>query len=67
MCIDQRSNTERSAQVAMMGEIYQIASRVYIWLGVHTKKDEKLFRLLRYVTPLAKSDEFGPTSAGNSQ
>lgn len=33
ICINQSSTTERSAQVAMMGEIYRIASRVLLWLG----------------------------------
>jgi hypothetical protein len=33
MCIDQRNVDEQSAQVAMMGEIYQRAQGVYAWMG----------------------------------
>ncbi|OHE98305.1 HET domain-containing protein [Colletotrichum orchidophilum] len=33
ICIDQSSNDERNAQVAMMAEIYQRAKTVVVWLG----------------------------------
>lgn len=33
ICIDQESNAEKSAQVALMGEIYKEASEVVSWLG----------------------------------
>lgn len=33
LCIDQTSETERSQQVAMMGEIYKNAESVVAWLG----------------------------------
>lgn len=33
VCIDQSNDTERSAQVAIMAQIYAAASRVLIWLG----------------------------------
>jgi hypothetical protein len=32
-CIDQDDNAEKSIQVGMMGEIYQSAERVIVWLG----------------------------------
>jgi hypothetical protein len=33
LCIDQKNNIERNAQVGCMAEIYSKASGVYIWLG----------------------------------
>ncbi|KAK5123138.1 hypothetical protein LTR85_003336 [Meristemomyces frigidus] len=33
ICIDQLNNTERSAQVSLMADIYTSASRVCVWLG----------------------------------
>ncbi|ETS81768.1 hypothetical protein PFICI_06770 [Pestalotiopsis fici W106-1] len=33
LCIDQENNEEKSAQVAIMADIYQCASRVVAWLG----------------------------------
>jgi Heterokaryon incompatibility protein (HET) len=33
ICIDQSNTAERSAQVAIMGEIYSAATQVVIWLG----------------------------------
>lgn len=35
LCINQYDDSERAAQVAMMGEIYHTAARVNIWLGKH--------------------------------
>ncbi|KAI0147470.1 HET-domain-containing protein [Xylariaceae sp. FL1272] len=33
LCIDQLNKIERGPQVAMMGEIYRLATRVVVWLG----------------------------------
>lgn len=33
ICINQRDDTEKSAQVNMMGDIFRAASRVIVWLG----------------------------------
>lgn len=33
LCINQKDTTERSQQVAMMGNIYSAATSVYVWLG----------------------------------
>lgn len=33
ICINQRDDTEKSAQVNMMGDIFRAASRVVVWLG----------------------------------
>jgi hypothetical protein len=51
ICINQGGTddaiTERNAQVAMMGEIYQKAARVLIWLGPADACVSTLFRYLR--------------------
>jgi hypothetical protein len=36
ICINQDDNLERSAQVQIMGSIYQTAKRLRIWLGEHS-------------------------------
>jgi len=49
VCINQQDNTEKSAQVALMGDIYRRCSRARIWLGCdasecnlrHQNKDER--------------------------
>ena len=38
LCINQQDLRERSSQVKMMGDIYQLADRVIVWLG--TEKDD---------------------------
>lgn len=51
ICIDQGDDDhairERNAQVQMMGDIYESASRVLIWLGLAHSSTSKVFRLLR--------------------
>ncbi|KAI1208566.1 heterokaryon incompatibility protein-domain-containing protein [Annulohypoxylon truncatum] len=53
ICIDQRDNDratrERNAQVQMMGDIYENASRVIIWLGLAHPPTPRVFRLIRIV------------------
>lgn len=53
ICIDQRpreeSILERNGQVKMMGEIYQRASKVVVWLGVTDRTVEKLLLLLDWI------------------
>jgi len=34
ICINQQDNRERADQIHIMGLIYQMASRVYVWLGI---------------------------------
>ncbi len=48
ICIDQtnRGLSERSFQIKLMGEIYQRAQRVIVWLGSGTEHIPQLFRLL---------------------
>lgn len=40
LCINQRDETERTQQVAMMSEIYSLADSVVIWLGDRAVDDE---------------------------
>ena len=42
LCIDQASVEEKSSQVTLMGEIYELASVVLIWLGPATSNSKIL-------------------------
>ena len=33
LCIDQTNDSERAAQVTLMGDIYSLANRVIVWFG----------------------------------
>jgi len=48
ICINQADISERSHQVAMMGDIYRKASRVVIWLGDDTNGTSKGIDMLRH-------------------
>jgi Heterokaryon incompatibility protein (HET) len=37
ICIDQKNGTEKEHQIPLMGEIYSLATKVFIWLGLGTK------------------------------
>ena len=45
ICIDQSSAQERSAQVAIMGKIFQQAREVFIWLGADASGCAALFHM----------------------
>ncbi|KAJ8132959.1 hypothetical protein O1611_g671 [Lasiodiplodia mahajangana] len=53
ICIDQRSGEssqrERENQVASMGQVYEKALRVVIWLGTPHPATKRLFKILRMV------------------
>ncbi|PPJ54597.1 hypothetical protein CBER1_06159 [Cercospora berteroae] len=53
LCIDQQNTTERSAQVAMMADIFNIATRCIVWLGEGpTKKsDLAVWQLSHCISP----------------
>ncbi|KAI1089869.1 HET-domain-containing protein [Rostrohypoxylon terebratum] len=61
ICIDQgddgRALRERNAQVQMMGEIYERASRVLVWLGPAHPSTPRVFRLLRVSGLIASYQE----------
>jgi hypothetical protein len=49
ICIDQSSTEERNHQVALMGDVYSMASEVIIWLGEKTPySDFAMSFLTRY-------------------
>ena len=47
LCIDQRSEEERSAQILRMAAIYQEAQRVSAWLGPELEGSGRVMRFLR--------------------
>jgi hypothetical protein len=50
ICINQSDNKEKGIQVNMMGDIYDRATEVLVWLGeAPTLEVEKAFRLLRAI------------------
>ena len=49
ICINQKDNAERSAQVRIMGEIYSLAHRVVIWVGPAAKDSRLALDKLRYI------------------
>lgn len=49
ICINQEDLLERAAQVSIMGKIYSLASRVFIWLGNSLPKTEKALALVQYL------------------
>jgi hypothetical protein len=53
VCINQEDNSEKSAQIQLMREIYQSASEVRIWLGVGTPETK---RCLLFVMDLAENE-----------
>jgi hypothetical protein len=49
LSIDQSNNTEKSAQVSMMGEIYRRASRVIAWLGPEENGSGRVLTFMNYI------------------
>ena len=47
MCINQRNNEEKNAQVRKMREIYKRAAQVICWLGEQEESDDEGFALMR--------------------
>ncbi|KAI1324970.1 heterokaryon incompatibility protein-domain-containing protein [Xylariaceae sp. FL0255] len=46
ICIDQKDDIHKGAQVAMMGEIFSLASRVIIWLGPEGENSNHAMELM---------------------
>lgn len=57
ICINQRDLAERSAQVAIMDNIYKHASTVFAWLGKDDRYTEPAFRLIHHLSGIPE-DEF---------
>ena len=49
LCINQSDNIERNQQVTLMGEIYDSADNVYVWLGEEDRHISDDLRLMREV------------------
>ncbi|KAK2603117.1 hypothetical protein N8I77_009597 [Diaporthe amygdali] len=72
ICINQADNEEKSAQVALMAQIYESGFRTLVWLGEADHRTRKAFEVLRdcahrdseYSTELEQSDP-EPGSSGN--
>lgn len=73
ICIDQTSKTERGHQVGLMGEIYDVASDVVVWLGESSPEFEQAFREINTLSSKArrgikavckKASKFFPTNLG---
>lgn len=48
ICIDQDpKSADKSIQIPRMGDIYQLADRVYVWLGEPSSDTARLFRKIR--------------------
>jgi hypothetical protein len=50
VCINQEDNSEKSAQIQLMREIYQSASEVRIWLGLGTPETKRCLRFVMGLT-----------------
>ena len=46
ICINQQNLHERSSQVKMMGDIYSLADRVVVWLGIEKDNSAHILKLL---------------------
>ena len=52
VCINQQDTEEKDDQIRLMGQIFQCATRVHIWLGEATESAEVAFALLRGIIVL---------------
>jgi hypothetical protein len=52
LCIDQSSLSERGQQVALIGEIYASAQRVFCWLGREDEHSTRVVELHRLLPPV---------------
>jgi hypothetical protein len=53
ICINQKSEAERSQQVQLMGDIYKTARQVLIWLGKETRESNLAFEYLSHIATQA--------------
>ena len=49
ICIDQQNLSERGEQVSKMGDIYSLANRVLVWLGLETPDSSLAMQLLNAI------------------
>lgn len=61
LCIDQQNTMERSAQVAMMADIFKFATRCIVWLGEDPTKESDLavWQLSHCISPDLDTEAMG--------
>ncbi|KAL7906018.1 heterokaryon incompatibility protein domain-containing protein [Trichoderma velutinum] len=57
ICIDQTSTAERSAQVALMRDIYKQAAEVVVWLGEEDEPSKRAIRCLEDIALMSVDKE----------
>ena len=69
ICINQQNLRERSSQVKMMGDIYQLADRVIVWLGTEKDDSTHVLKTLSQLSSNVKVDylnlSISPASANS--
>lgn len=55
ICIDQANEDERGKEVFRMGDIYNFATRIVIWLGPSGEATDDAFKEIRYIASYAKT------------
>ncbi len=60
ICLNQADNDEKAVQVPLMGEIYNQAIKVVVWLGHEAQDVERVFAFIRAMT----LQERGPATHG---
>ncbi|CZS89506.1 uncharacterized protein RCO7_02551 [Rhynchosporium graminicola] len=58
ICIDQSNNEEKDQQVQVMGQIYQNAASVIVWLGSSTSESRLAFKYLAAILQLSRFPKF---------
>jgi hypothetical protein len=64
LCINQTSNAEKIRQIPMMGDIYESAARVLLWLGPGNKDIPAVFRRASLLHPFISSPLYALRSFG---
>ena len=67
VCINQSNLTERSAQVAMMGNIFEEARQVLVWLGLSDQWTTHVFEIFRKLIPRAEEFSIDKESIDTQQ
>lgn len=62
LCINQADATERSTQVAMMGDIYKAAATVHVWLGEDERGEAPVVKEMCRVVQAEYLRQVGPSS-----
>ncbi|KAI4118198.1 MAG: hypothetical protein LQ345_001702 [Seirophora villosa] len=61
VCIDQANVAEKSSQVAIMGDIFRLARRVLVWLGLGDERTAHVFDLLSILS--SRAEDYGVDAA----